>query len=51
MPKDSRVGKQVYEVLKDGDEHYLTLEVALPGPDGTPTPPDREDMAIVKLVR
>jgi hypothetical protein len=51
VPKNSNVGKQVFEVLKDGHEHRLTLRLVLAGPDGTPTPPEREDMAIVELVR
>jgi hypothetical protein len=48
--KDSDTGKQVYEVLKDGASHRLTLEVVLQGPDGAPTPQEREEMAIVEVV-
>jgi hypothetical protein len=41
----------VYEALKDGQSHTLTLEVVLQGPDGAPNPPDDRSMAIVKVVK
>jgi hypothetical protein len=50
VPKDSEVGKSIFEVLKDGRGHRLTLEVVLQGPDGTPNPPGREELAILKVV-
>jgi hypothetical protein len=48
MPKDCEAGRAVFEVLKDGREHRLTLAVALRGPDGMPTPAGREELAVVR---
>jgi hypothetical protein len=44
--KDTRIGRLLFEALKDGDEHGVTLEVVLRGPDGTPTPLDRNELAV-----
>jgi len=51
VTKDSEAGKEIFEVLKDGRKHRMTLEVVLQGPDGTPTPPGRQEMAVVRLVK
>jgi hypothetical protein len=47
VPKNSEEGKRIFEALKDGQEHRLTVQVVLQGPDGTATPLEREEMAIV----
>ncbi len=49
VPKHSRVGIQIFARLKDGERHRLTAVIVLQGPDGSRTPPDREEMAIVKV--
>jgi hypothetical protein len=51
VPKDSEVGRDVFDILKAGGQRTLTLEVVLRGPDGTPTPPGRQEMAIVRVVK
>jgi hypothetical protein len=50
VSKDSEDGRRIFKVLKDGQEHRLRLKVVLQGPDGMPTPPGREEMAITKVV-
>ncbi len=47
--KDSEVGRRIFERLKDGKEHRLTIEVVLQGPDGNPTPADSQGMAITEV--
>jgi hypothetical protein len=49
VAKDSEAGRKVFEVLRDGQEHRLIVEVALRGPDGTPTPPGQQEMAVVSV--
>jgi hypothetical protein len=48
--KDSDAGRRLFDALKDGREYRMTLEIVLQGPDGLPTPPDREEMAIVRVL-
>jgi hypothetical protein len=45
--KDTRVGRVLFEILKDGGQHVVTLEVALYRPDGTRTPPDENTLYVM----
>lgn len=36
--RDSKAGKKLFELLKDGGEQRLTLSVRLVGPDGAAIP-------------
>jgi hypothetical protein len=47
VPKDSEAGKEIFELFKDGQGHRLKLVVALQGPDGSPTPPGQQEMAVL----
>lgn len=46
----SKAGTRLYEVLKDGDGHDLTLRIAAQGPDGKPTPRGQEGIAILEVL-
>jgi hypothetical protein len=45
--KDTRIGRRLLEVLKDGTTHPVLVEVDLRGPSGAPTPPGQEELAVV----
>jgi hypothetical protein len=49
--KESEAGRAVFEALKDGTEHTLTLAMVWQGPDGTRTPPGKQGIAIVKVMK
>jgi hypothetical protein len=50
VSKDSAAGRRIFAALQDGRAHPLTLKVVLEGPYGTPTPPGRQEMAIVEVM-
>lgn len=50
VPKKSEVGERLFYILRDGRVHRLVLKVVLEGPYGEPTPPGREELAIVDIV-
>jgi hypothetical protein len=48
--KGSPEGKRIYSICKDGNPHAMTLKIALIGPDGDPTPPGADGIAIIQIV-
>jgi hypothetical protein len=48
--KDSAVGRRLFEILQDGNGHKLCLKIALQNPDGQPSKPPQEEVAILEIV-
>jgi hypothetical protein len=49
IPKDSAEGKKLFELLRDGKRHEITLELQNVGPAGQPL--ERPDSHMVSIVR
>jgi hypothetical protein len=49
-PKDSPAGRRLFEILQDGNGHKLCLKIAFQNPDGRPSKPSQEEVAILELV-
>jgi hypothetical protein len=49
VPKDSAEGKKLFELLKDGKQHEMTVELQNVGPYGQPL--ERPDAGVVSIVR
>ena len=50
VSKNSAEGNRIYNLCKDGSEHWMTLKVHRVGPDGTATPSGHEGTAVLEIL-
>jgi len=49
IEKASVDGKRLYELCKDAKDHWVTLRIKRVGPNGEPTPPSQQGIAILSV--